>query len=67
MDEHFRAARFEHNLPVIMGPCRLVRRPFRRQSVPIVRVTLDGTAVKYDTGPIDWGEPEPTAGIRSTS
>ncbi len=30
-------------------------------------VTLDGTAVDYQTGPVYWGSPEPTDSTASTS
>jgi glucose-6-phosphate isomerase len=81
MDEHFRTARFEHNLPVIMGLLGVWYGDFfEAQTVAVLpyeqylkrfpaylqqltmesngkHVTLNGTAVKYDTGSIYWGEP----------
>jgi glucose-6-phosphate isomerase len=81
MDEHFRTAPFERNLPVLMGllviwygdffgaqtvavlPYEqyLKRFPAYLQQLTMEsngkRVTLDGTAVAYDTGSIYWGEP----------
>jgi len=81
MDEHFRTAPFERNLPVLMGLLGLwCNNFFGAQTVAVLpyeqylkrfpaylqqltmesngkRVTLDGTEVAYQTGPIYWGEP----------
>ena len=81
MDEHFRTAPFEKNLPVIMGLLSLwYNNFFGAQTVAVLpydqylkrfpaylqqltmesngkHVTLDGTEIKSDTGPIYWGEP----------
>ena len=81
MDEHFRTAPFERNLPVLMGLLAvwyndffgaetvavlpyeqyLKRFPAYLQQLTMEsngkHVTLDGTKVAYDTGPIYWGEP----------
>ena len=81
MDEHFRTAPFERNLPVLMGLLAvyynnffgaqtmavlpyeqyLKRFPAYLQQLTMEsngkHVTLDGTAVDYQTGPIYWGEP----------
>jgi glucose-6-phosphate isomerase len=81
IDEHFRTAPFEHNLPVIMGLLSiwyndffgaqtvgvfpyeqyLKRFPAYLQQLTMEsngkHVTLDGTTVDYQTGPIFWGEP----------
>ncbi len=81
MDEHFRTAPFEHNLPVLMGllgiwntnffgadtvavlPYEqyLKRFPAYLQQLTMEsngkHVTLDGTAVEYQTAPVYWGEP----------
>jgi glucose-6-phosphate isomerase len=81
MDEHFRNAPFEHNLPILMGllvvwyanffgtetvavlPYEqyLKRFPAYLQQLTMEsngkHVTLDGTEVTYQTGPIYWGEP----------
>jgi glucose-6-phosphate isomerase len=81
MDEHFRTAPFERNLPVLMGLLGMWYGDFfGTQTVAVLpyeqylkrfpaylqqltmesngkRVTLDGTAVGYDTGAIYWGEP----------
>jgi glucose-6-phosphate isomerase len=81
MDEHFRTAPFEKNLPVILGLLGVWYNDFfGAQTVAVLpydqylkrfpaylqqltmesngkHVTLDGTAVKHDTGPIYWGEP----------
>ena len=81
MDEHFRTAPFERNLPVIMGLLGLwYNNFFGTQTVAVLpyeqylkrfpaylqqltmesngkHVTLDGTEVAYQTGPIYWGEP----------
>jgi glucose-6-phosphate isomerase len=81
MDEHFRTAPFERNLPVLMGLLTVWYSGFfDAQTVAILpyeqylnrfpaylqqltmesngkHVTLDGTAVSYQTGPVYWGEP----------
>jgi len=81
MDEHFRTAPFEKNLPVLMGLLATwYNNFFGAQTVAVLpyeqylkrfpaylqqltmesngkHVTLDGTRVDYDTGPIFWGEP----------
>jgi len=81
MDEHFRTAPLEQNLPVILGLLAvwyndffgaqtaavlpyeqyLKRFPAYLQQLTMESngksVTLDGTAVGSDTGPIYWGEP----------
>ncbi len=81
MDEHFRTAPFERNLPVLMGLLTvwytdffvaetmavlpyeqyLKRFPAYLQQLTMESngksVTLDGSAVAYETGPIYWGEP----------
>jgi glucose-6-phosphate isomerase len=81
MDEHFRTAPFEGNLPVLMGLLAvwyadffgvqtvavlpyeqyLKRFPAYLQQLTMEsngkRVTLGGTEVAYQTGPIYWGEP----------
>ena len=81
MDEHFRTAPFERNLPVLMGLLAvwynnffgaqtaavlpyeqyLKRFPAYLQQLTMEsngkHVTLEGTEVDYDTGPIYWGEP----------
>ena len=81
MDEHFRTAPFERNLPVLMGllgiwynnffgvqttavlPYEqyLKRFPAYLQQLTMEsngkHVTLDGSRVTYQTGPIYWGEP----------
>jgi glucose-6-phosphate isomerase len=81
MDEHFRSAPFERNLPVLMGLLALwYNNFFGAQTVGVFpyeqylkrfpaylqqltmesngkHVTLDGSPVDYDTGPIYWGEP----------
>jgi glucose-6-phosphate isomerase len=81
MDEHFRTAPFEKNLPVLMGllgvwyvdffgaqtvavlPYEqyLKRFPAYLQQLTMEsngkQVTLDGSRVACDTGPIYWGEP----------
>jgi glucose-6-phosphate isomerase len=81
MDEHFRTAPFESNLPVLMGLLTvwysnffhaqttavlpyeqyLKRFPAYLQQLTMEsngkHVTLDGTEVAYQTGPIYWGEP----------
>jgi len=81
MDEHFRTAPFERNLPVLMGLLGLwYNNFFGTQTAAVLpyeqylkrfpaylqqltmesngkHVTLDGTEVVYQTGPIYWGEP----------
>jgi glucose-6-phosphate isomerase len=81
MDEHFRTAPFDRNLPVIMGLLAvwntnflgaetvavlpyeqyLKRFPAYLQQLTMEsngkHVTLSGTEVSYQTGPIYWGEP----------
>jgi len=81
MDEHFRAAPFERNLPVLMGLLSVwYNNFFGSQTVAVLpyeqylkrfpaylqqltmesngkHVTLNGTEVSYQTGPIYWGEP----------
>jgi glucose-6-phosphate isomerase len=81
MDEHFRSAPFERNLPVLMGLLALWYNDFfGAQTVAVLpyeqylkrfpaylqqltmesngkHVTLAGSAVDYDSGPIYWGEP----------
>jgi glucose-6-phosphate isomerase len=81
MDEHFRTAPFERNLPVLMGLLGIwYNNFFASQTVAVLpydqylkrfpaylqqltmesngkHVTLDGTGVAYQTGPIYWGEP----------
>jgi len=81
MDEHFRTAPFERNLPVLMGLLGLWNNNFfGAQSIAVLpyeqylkrfpaylqqltmesngkHVTLAGTEVDYQTGPIYWGEP----------
>src|SRR5215510_7160375 len=81
VDEHFRTAPFERNLPVLMGLLAvwynnffgaetvavlpyeqyLKRFPAYLQQLTMEsngkHVTLSGTAVDYQTGPIYWGEP----------
>ncbi len=81
MDEHFRHAPYERNLPVLMGLLAIWNNNFLDAATVAVlpyeqylkrfpaylqqltmesngkRVTLDGTAVDYATGPIYWGEP----------
>ena len=81
MDEHFRTAPFERNLPVLMGLLAVwYNNFFGAQTVAVLpyeqylkrfpaylqqltmesngkHVTLDGTEVAYQTGPIYWGEP----------
>jgi glucose-6-phosphate isomerase len=81
MDEHFRNAPFEKNLPVLMGLLSvwnteflgadtvavlpyeqyLKRFPAYLQQLTMEsngkHVTLDGSTVNYQTGPIYWGEP----------
>jgi glucose-6-phosphate isomerase len=81
MDEHFRTAPFEKNLPVLLGLLAVWYTDFfGAQTVAVLpyeqylkrfpaylqqltmesngkSVTLDGTEVDYQTGPIYWGEP----------
>ncbi len=81
MDEHFRTAPFERNLPVLMGLLALWNTNFLgAETVAVLpydqylkrfpaylqqltmesngkHVTLHGTEVDYQTGPIYWGEP----------
>jgi glucose-6-phosphate isomerase len=81
MDEHFRRAPFERNLPVLMGLLVVWYNAFfDAQTVAVLpyeqylkrfpaylqqltmesngkHVTLQGTRVDYQTGPIYWGEP----------
>jgi glucose-6-phosphate isomerase len=81
VDEHFRTAPFDRNLPVLMGLLSIWYNDFfDAQTVAVLPyeqylkrfpaylqqltmesngkyVTLDGTKVNYETGPIYWGEP----------
>jgi glucose-6-phosphate isomerase len=81
MDEHFRTAAFDRNLPVLMGLLAFwYNNFFESQTIAVLpyeqylkrfpaylqqltmesngkHVTLDGTRVEYQTGPIFWGEP----------
>jgi len=81
MDEHFRTAPFERNLPVLMGLLSIwYNNFFGAQTVAVLpyeqylkrfpaylqqltmesngkHVTLQGSEVTYQTGPIYWGEP----------
>ena len=81
MDEHFRTAPFERNLPVLMGLLAVYYNNFfGAQTIAVLpyeqylkrfpaylqqltmesngkHVTLEGTEVGYQTGPIYWGEP----------
>jgi glucose-6-phosphate isomerase len=81
MDEHFRTAPLQRNLPVLMGLLSVwYNNFFGSQTVAVLpyeqylrrfpaylqqltmesngkHVTLDGTEVSYQTGPIYWGEP----------
>jgi len=81
MDEHFRTAPFERNLPVLLGLLGVWYTDFfGAQTVAVLpyeqylkrfpaylqqltmesngkHVTLAGTEVAYDTGPVYWGEP----------
>ena len=81
VDEHFRTAPFEQNLPVLMGLLSLwYNNFFGAQTAAVLpyeqylkrfpaylqqltmesngkHVTLNGSAVTYDTSPIYWGEP----------
>jgi len=80
MDEHFRSAPFERNLPVLMGLLAVwYGNFFGSETIAVLpyeqylnyfpaylqqltmesngkSVTLDGTGVDYQTGPIYWGE-----------
>jgi len=81
MDEHFRTAPFERNMPVLMGLLGVwYNNFFGAESIAVLPydqylkrfpaylqqltmesngkyITLEGTAVDYQTGPIYWGEP----------
>ena len=81
MDEHFRTAPFDRNLPVLMGLLAVWYKDFfGAQTVAVLpyeqylkrfpaylqqltmesngkHVTVDGTEVTHQTGPIYWGEP----------
>jgi glucose-6-phosphate isomerase len=81
MDEHFRSAPFDHNLPVLMGLLAVLYNAFfDAQTIAVLpyeqylkrfpaylqqltmesngkHVTLQGSQVDYQTGPIYWGEP----------
>ncbi len=81
MDEHFRTAPFERNLPVLMGLLAIwYNNFFGAQTIAVLpydqylkrfpaylqqltmesngkHVTLEGTCVSSQTGPIYWGEP----------
>jgi len=81
MDEHFLAAPFERNLPVLMGLLAVwYNNFFRVDTIAVLpydqylkrfpaylqqlamesngkRVTRNGAAVDYQTGPVYWGEP----------
>jgi glucose-6-phosphate isomerase len=81
VDEHFRAAPFDRNLPVLLALLSVWYNDFfGAQTVAVLpyeqylkrfpaylqqltmesngkHVTLDGSRVNYDTGPIYWGEP----------
>src|SRR6266705_1870767 len=81
MDEHFRTAPFEENLPVLMGLLTVwYNNFFDAQTVAVLpyeqylkrfpaylqqltmesngkHVTVEGTEIKGQTGPIYWGEP----------
>jgi glucose-6-phosphate isomerase len=81
MDEHFRTAPFERNLPVLLGLLSVWYNDFfGAQTVAVLpyeqylkrfpaylqqltmesngkHVTLDGTRVSHQTGPVYWGEP----------
>jgi glucose-6-phosphate isomerase len=81
MDEHFRTAPFDRNLPVLKGLLTFwYNNFFESQTIAVLpyeqylkrfpaylqqltmesngkHVTLDGTRVEYQTGPIFWGEP----------
>jgi glucose-6-phosphate isomerase len=81
MDEHFRTAPFERNLPVLMGLLGIWNNNFLDADTVAVlpyeqylkrfpaylqqltmesngkHVTLEGSEIAYQTGPIYWGEP----------
>lgn len=81
MDEHFRTAPYDQNLPALMGLLGIWNRNFLGAATVAVlpyeqylkrfpaylqqltmesngkHVTIDGTPVGYETGPIYWGEP----------
>jgi glucose-6-phosphate isomerase len=81
MDEHFRNAPFERNMPVLMGLLAIWNNNFLgAQTIAVLpyenylkrfpaylqqltmesngkQVTIGGKKVKYNTGPIYWGEP----------
>ena len=81
MDEHFRTAPFQRNLPVLMGLLAVYYNNFfGAQTIAVLpyeqylkrfpaylqqltmesngkHVTLEGTEVGYQSGPIYWGEP----------
>ena len=81
MDEHFRTAPLERNLPALMGLLAIWNNNFLgAETVAVLpyeqylkrfpaylqqltmesngkHVTLDGTEVDYQTGPVYWGEP----------
>jgi len=81
MDEHFRTAPLERNIPVLMGLLAVwYNNFFGAQTIAVLpydqylkrfpaylqqlamesngkRVTLEGSAVDYETGPVFWGEP----------
>jgi glucose-6-phosphate isomerase len=81
MDEHFRTAPFDRNLPVLMGLLAVWNNDFfGAETVAVLpyeqylkrfpaylqqltmesngkHVTIDGTKVACDTGPVYWGEP----------
>jgi glucose-6-phosphate isomerase len=81
MDEHFRSAPFEENLPVLLGLLVVwYNNFFKAETVAVLpyeqylkrlpaylqqltmesngkHVTMQGTEVDYQTGPIYWGEP----------
>src|SRR5262249_16459186 len=81
MDEHFRTAPFDRNLPALMGLLSVWNNDFfGAETVAVLpydqylqrfpaylqqltmesngkHVTLEGTSVNYQTGPVYWGEP----------
>lgn len=81
MDEHFRTAPFDRNLPALMGLLAIWNNNFLgAETVAVLpyeqylkrfpaylqqltmesngkHVTLDGKTVRYETGPVYWGEP----------
>jgi len=81
MDEHFRTAPFDRNLPVLMGLLTVWNTDFLGAATVAVlpydqylkrfpaylqqltmesngkHVTLNGAKVRYETGPVYWGEP----------